>query len=158
MKTLLFAALALGLLTSVAFTADKPWTEEELASGIRKAEALRYAFAGQKMKVRYLYALDLDCTSTEWAFEIIKQPEHGTVEIVTQSFFPMYPKDNPRSRCNEQKIDGHLIIYTPSKSYKGPDSFVLQEINGSGIAWETTYNFNVRSIPAVTTGPNRKDA
>jgi hypothetical protein len=158
MKKLALAALAFGLFTSVAFTAEKPWTEEELASGVRKAEVVRYAFAGQKMKVRYLYALDIDCTNTEWAYEIIKHPEHGTVEMVTQSFFPMYPKENPRFRCNEQKIDGHVIIYTPNKNYKGPDTFVLQEINNFGIAWETTYNFNVKSVPATTTGPKRKDA
>jgi len=158
-KKLLLTTIALGLLTSVAFTAEyKPWTEEEQASGIRKLEVVRYAFAGQKMRLRQIYALDLDCTSTEWSFEIIKQPEHGTAEIVPQSFYPTYPKDNPRFRCNEQKIEGHVLIYTPNKGYKGPDSFVYQEINSYGLAWETTYNLNVRSVPATTIGPKRRDA
>lgn len=158
MKSILATALALGLLTSAAFTADRPWTEEELTSGVRKIEVVRYAFSGQKMRLRQIYALDVDCTPMEWAFEIVKQPEHGTAEIVTTSFYPTYPKDNPRYRCNEQKIEGHALIYTPAKGYKGPDSFIYQEINGYGLAWETTYNFNVRSMPATTTGPKRKEA
>jgi hypothetical protein len=158
MKSILVSALVLGLLTSAAFTAEKPWTDEEQTSGVRKQEYVRYAFAGQQMRLRQIYALDIDCTPTEWAYEITKQPEHGTVEIITTSFYPTYPKDNPRFRCNEQKIEGHALIYTPAKGYKGPDSFVFQEINNSGFAWETTYTFNVRSAPATTTGPKRKDA
>jgi hypothetical protein len=158
MKKLALAVLALGLLTSAAFTAEKPWTEDEMSSGVRKADFVRYAFAGQKMKLRYVYAMDLDCSATEYAFEIAKQPEHGTAEIVTASFFPMYTKDNPRFRCNEQKIEGHLLVYTPSKNYKGPDSLIFREISNSGMAFETTYSFNVRSLPVTTTGPKRKDA
>ena len=47
MKRLLPAALALGLLSSAALTAEQ-WTEEEITSGVRKIEYVRYAFAARK--------------------------------------------------------------------------------------------------------------
>lgn len=160
MKKFLIIAAAAGLLSSTAFAADEKWTDDENASGVKKMEFVRYAFAGQKMKLQYLYALDIDCSNFDgYAFEITKQPEHGTAEIVPQTFFPMYTKDNPRFRCNEHKIDGQILTYTPAAGYKGPDSLTYIQIGPSGLAWEKTYHFNVRSLPPTTTGsPKQKGA
>ena len=71
-------ALAMVLLASTSVLAAEQWTDEEMTSGVRKIEYVRYAFAGQKMKLQFLTVMDLDCTVVDgWAFEIIKQPEHG---------------------------------------------------------------------------------
>jgi len=159
MKRLLLATLTLGLLSSTALAADPQWSEEEVAAGVKKLEFVRYAFAGNKMKLQYLYAMDLDCSLMEgWAFEITKQPEHGNAEIVPQTFFPMYPKNNPRYRCNEHKIEGQMLTYKPAAGYKGPDSLTYVEISPSGLAWEKTFHFNVRSVPPSTTGPKQRGA
>jgi hypothetical protein len=126
---------------------------------VKKVEYVRYAFAGQKMKLQLLSAMDMDCSIIEgWAFEIIKQPEHGTAEIVPTTAFPTYPKENPRHKCNEHKIDALMLTYKPNTGYKGPDSFTYVEIAPSGYAFEKTYRFNVRAIPATTTGPKQRGA
>ena len=92
-------ALAIVLLASTSVLAAEQWTEEEQTSGVKKVEYVRYAFAGQKMKLQLLSAMDMDCSIVEgWAFEITKQPEHGTAEIVPTTAFPTYPKENPRHR------------------------------------------------------------
>jgi len=154
----LFAALALGLLSSAALAAEQ-WTEEENMSGVKKMEMVRFAFAGNKMNLQFLYAMNPDCSAVEgWAFEITKKPEHGTAEIVPHIAFPTYPKDNPRYRCNEHKVEGQMLTYKPNAGYKGPDSFTYREISPSGLAWEKTYRFNVRSLPAATTGPKQRGA
>src|SRR5215813_2265221 len=151
-------ALAIVLLASTSVLAAEQWTEEEQTSGVKKVEYVRYAFAGQKMKLQLLSAMDMDCSIVEgWAFEIIKQPEHGTAEIVPHTAFPTYPKDNQRYRCNEHKVEGQMLTYKPNAGYKGPDSFTYLEIAPSGFAWEKTYRFNVRSLPATTTGPKKRD-
>ena len=157
---IVFAALALGLLSSTVLAAEPQWTDEETASGMKKMEFVRFAFAGTKMNLQYLYAVDLDCSTVEgWSFEITKQPEHGTAEIVSQSFFPMFPKDNPRYRCNEHKIEGQLLTYKANAGYKGPDSLTYLQIGPSGLAWEKTYHFNVRSLPATSTSrPKQRGA
>ena len=99
LRRLLLTTLALALLSSAAPAAEQ-WTEEEQTSGVKKMEMVRYAFAGQKMKLQLLVAMNPDCSVVEgWAFEIIKQPEHGTAEIVPTSAFPTFPKENPRYKC-----------------------------------------------------------
>jgi hypothetical protein len=150
-------ALAIMLLAATSVLAAEQWTEEEQTSGIKKIEYVRYAFAGQKMRLQILSALDIDCSPIEgWAFEIIKQPEHGTAEITPTTTFPSYPKDNPRYKCSEHKIDALVLTYKPSAGYKGPDSFTYLEISPSGYAYEKTYRFNVRAVPATTTGPKQR--
>jgi hypothetical protein len=152
-------AIAIVLLASTSVLAAEQWTEEEQTSGVKKVEYVRYAFAGQKMKLQLLSAMDMDCSIIEgWAFEIIKQPEHGTAEIVPTTAFPTYPKENPRHKCNEHKIDALMLTYKPNTGYKGPDSFTYVEIAPSGYAFEKTYRFNVRAIPATTTGPKQRGA
>src|SRR5262249_30969020 len=152
-------ALAMVLLASTSVLAAEQWTDDEMTSGVKKIEYVRYAFAGQKMKLQLLTAMDLDCSVVDgWAFEIIKQPEHGTVEIVPTTAFPTFPKENPRYKCNEHKVESQLLTYKPNAGYKGPDSFTYLEISPSGYAFEKTYRFNVRSLPATTTGPKQRGA
>jgi hypothetical protein len=157
MKKILASALAIGILSSTAFA--QKWSEEELAAGVKKFDYVRFAFAGVKLRVSHLYALDLDCSSIAgWAWEIVKQPEHGSAEIAPSSFFPMFTKDNPRFRCNEHKTDGLILSYTPKLGYKGPDSLTVIEIGPNGLASERTFNFNVRQAPVSITGPKQKGA
>ena len=93
---LLASAIALAVVGN-ASAAEKPWTDEEQAAGIRKLEFVRYAFAGKQQTIQLLYALNPDCSEVDgWVFEITKQPEHGVANVEPSSFFPIYPKDNPR--------------------------------------------------------------
>src|SRR5262249_24259274 len=126
-------ALVIALLASTSVLAAEQWTEEEQISGVKKVEYVRYAFAGHKMKLQLLVAMNPDCSVTEgWAFEIIKQPEHGTAEIMPTAAFPTFPKENPRYKCNAHKVEADMLIYTPQRGYKGPDSFTYVEIAPSG--------------------------
>jgi hypothetical protein len=143
----IFAASAIALaVVGNASAAEKPWTDEEQAAGIRKLEFVRYAFAGKQQTIQLLYALNPDCSEVDgWVFEITKQPEHGVANVEPSSFFPIYPKDNPRYKCNEHKIQGQILTYQPKDGYKGQDTLVFLEIAPSGIAWEKTFHFNVRA-------------
>ena len=142
---LLASAIALAVVGN-ASAAEKPWTDEEQAAGIRKLEFVRYAFAGKQQTIQLLYALNPDCSEVDgWVFEITKQPEHGVANVEPSSFFPIYPKDNPRYKCNEHKIQGQILTYQPKDGYKGQDTLVFLEIAPSGLAWEKTFHFNVRA-------------
>jgi len=154
-------ALALVLLASTSALAvgQQAWTDEEAAAGVKKEEMVRYAFAGTRMDLVFLYVMEQDCSVVDgWAFEIIKQPEHGTAEFKPHTGFPTWPKGNPRYKCNEQKVEGQLLTYKARAGYKGPDSFTYVMISPGGLAWERTYHFNVRPIPASTIGPKKRDA
>jgi len=153
-----FVALALVFMAvrpAPAQNSDK-WTPEEMQAGVKKQEFLRYAFAGHKMQVTNLFALTLDCIVPDgWAYEIVKQPEHGVAELKPNSFFPAYAADNPRFKCNSTKINSYTLIYTPTLGYKGPDIIVYLEIGPGGLAWETTVHFNVRPFPMATPSPKQ---
>ena len=155
--TIAFAALALTWRPLPLLAAD--WSDEETASGVKKEEYLRYAFAGHKMELAFLYSLDIDCSLYEgYAYEIIKQPEHGTAELKPHTAFPYFPKGNPRTKCNEQKVDGQMLTYKPEAGYKGPDSLTFLSISPGGFVFERTFRLNVRQHPATTKKPKQKDA
>jgi hypothetical protein len=148
MKVLLTVA-AIGLLSSTASAADFKWSPEELEAGFKRIEIVRYAFAGIPIKVNTYNYLNADCSPTEgWHVEIIKQPEHGTAEIVKTEFFTTYAKDNPRFKCNETKSAGVAITYKADAGYAGKDQFTFLDVNATGFASEFTYILNVRSSAA----------
>jgi len=142
---LLASAIALAVVGN-ASAADK-WTDEETSAGLKKVEHTRYALSGSPLRLQFLYALNPDCTFIDgYQFAIIKEPEHGTAEIVPHTAFPIFAKDNPRFKCNEQQIQGQALIYKPDDNYEGPDSFTFLNLTPSGFAQETTYTFNVRAF------------
>jgi len=144
-------AAILGLFLMFALTAHaanvNKWTDEESAAGIKKREFIRFALSGSQLKLRFLYALDMDCSRFDgWQYAVIKKPEHGTAEIVPHNGFPSYLKDSPRAKCNEKQIEGQMLTYKPEDGYKGQDSFTFLELSPSGFADENTYIFNVRAL------------
>ena|SRR5262249_11971395 len=149
-----FAAICISMLVPVLHSeaqATDEWTDEERASGIKKEEFVRYAFAGNTMELMFLVALEIDCSVDEaWAYEIIKQPEHGVATLKPHTGFTYFPKSNPRHKCNETRVDGQMLTYKPDTGYKGPDTLTYVAINPSGMAYERTYRFNVRALPAAT--------
>src|SRR5262249_52607609 len=139
-------AIALAVVGNASAAANK-WTDEETSAGLKKVEQVRYALSGRPLRLQFLYALNSDCSFIDgYQFAIIKEPEHGTAEIVPYTAFPSFAKDNPRFKCNEQQIQGQALIYKPNDNYEGPDSFIFLDLTPSGFAKEITYTFNVRSF------------
>jgi len=137
------AAIAFGLALTPAFA---QWTAEEIASGVQKQEFTRHVLKGQKLLIKVGASLQVDCTPTEGAeVKITKDPEHGSLDISKGLDFPYYPKENPRSKCNEKKTPRFLITYKPENGYSGVDSFEYVSLAADGFAQEITINVNVRS-------------
>lgn len=150
-------ALALALFSSTAIAEEL--SDEELMSGVKKQERVRYAFSGQKMRLASLYVAELDCSAMEGiSYEIIKKPEHGVAELVPQAFFPTFAKNGPLVKCNEKRVDGFALNYRPNAGYRGPDSLTYVVITPTGFAYEYAYRFNVRELPPSTLGPKKRGA
>ncbi|HYT45638.1 MAG TPA: hypothetical protein VEP90_25155 [Methylomirabilota bacterium] len=141
---LLLAACAFGLLLSPAF--GQEWTPAETANGARKLEVIRHVPSGKPSTLRNMAWLDIDCSnvSDKWDVSISKQPQNGTIELAPSVFFPDYVKDNPRFKCNTNKVRGQALNYKSSPGYKGVDSFTLLIMYPNGFAEEMVYNINVR--------------
>jgi len=146
MKRFLLASCV--LLASFSAFAEENWTSEETASGLKQIEAVRYAFAGTSVTLHSLRFLDENCNSIDSANIVIeKRPEHGIAEIVIEQTFSVYPKDNLRFKCNDQKTPAIYLKYTANPGYAGRDQFTVLEVsNVGGWARERTFMLNVRSM------------
>jgi hypothetical protein len=152
MSKFLLTVCAFGLLFSSALAQEK--TLEQLdkesnriwaAEGLRKEEATRVVASGTKQLIGGFTALNPDCTASgDVNVRVTKQPEHGTVEISSSSFYPGYPKENIRSKCNHHKVRGQQIHYKSAGEYVGDDALDLLVLFPGGFARELHINISVR--------------
>src|SRR5262249_7221638 len=146
-RSMLFASAVTLAVIGSANAVNYKWTDDETAAGLKKIEITRYAFAGHKINLFFLVALEVDCSVTElYQASIVKEPEHGIAEITPHTDFSSYAKDNPRSKCNETKVAGEMLSYKGKDGYAGPDNVTVLEVFPGGLAREVTFILNVRAF------------
>jgi hypothetical protein len=135
MKNLLLTVLAFGLLSSSAFAQE----------GLQKKQYTRVVASGKNQRIGFFTNLTPDCVSSgEVEVRVTKQPEHGTVETVATTYYPNYPKENIRFKCNEHKVKGIQVNHKSAEKYIGNDEFDLLILFPGGSAWEVHYDMSVR--------------
>jgi hypothetical protein len=135
MKRLLLAVCAFGLLSSPAFAQE----------GLEKKQWTRVVASGTNQRISFFHAVNPDCTASgNLNIRVTKQPEHGSVETITTTNFPTYPKESLRARCNEHKVRGVQVNYKSAEKYVGSDELELLILFPAGTAWEVHYNIDVR--------------
>ena len=145
----LLTAGAFGLLLSSPLAAE--WTDEEVAAGLKRAEYTRHVISGNIARLQFLVAVNPDCSLADgYQFSLTKEPEHGTVDFVPYIGFATYAKDNVRAKCNDKKLEGHMLSYKPKDGYVGVDSFTFLELFPSGMGREITFRMNVRPVKPKT--------
>ena len=55
----------------------------------------------------------------------------------------VYPKENPRWRCNDRKVKAQQVVYKPAVGYVGDDVFELQVLQTNGQVFEYVYHLKV---------------
>jgi hypothetical protein len=152
MSKFLLTVCAFGLLLSSAFAQEKsPEQLREERSRIFGVEGLenqtltRVVASGAKQRMGFYSALNPDCSASgDINVRITKQPEHGTVETVSTTNYPGYPKESSRFKCNQHKVKGALVNYKAAEKYTGNDEFDLLILLPGGYAWELHYDISVR--------------
>jgi len=140
-------ALVIALALSSPSALSQQWTDDETRAGMKKVDQTRFTSSGKPLTLFFMASLNLDCSPSEdYQFELTKEPEHGTVDFVPDFANPSYAKDNPRAKCNDKKVEGHLLRYQSNGGYTGMDSFTVLEVFPQGWARETTFHMNVRPI------------
>jgi hypothetical protein len=152
MSKFLLTVCAFGLLLSPAFAEDK--TPEQLREersrifgieGLESQTFTRVVASGTKHRIGFYTSLNPDCSATgDVNVRVTKQPEHGTVEIVTRTEYPYYSKENIRSKCNQHKVKGMLVNYKTAEKYTGKDEFDLLILYPEGFARELHFDISVR--------------
>lgn len=108
--------------------------------------------SGQTIRLGFLHArqnpdCSLDATQTP-VLSITAQPAHGTLTQQKIEDFPMYPINNPMSKCSQTRIPGTAISYAPQLGYSGPDALSYQIFSSDG------HEFIFNSSVTVAPGPS----
>jgi hypothetical protein len=137
-------ALTASALLSSASAQHGPLTKEELDAGIRIKEFTRYIPSGKNRNLYFAHALKRDCSpADEYDVKVLKQPEHGTVELISGDGPANFPKDTERFKCNGKKVRGINIVYKSAPGYAGPDNLHMIFLLEYGIVFEVHYKLNV---------------
>jgi hypothetical protein len=101
----------------------------------------------------HYFNVGADCEPTHVAFRITTPPGHGAVEFqdgeerpFTQGH-PLFPADDPRSRCASRLVATKDAVYTPAAGFSGADSFVI-EATEAGQTFSDTVGVSVLSLSA----------
>lgn len=138
MNRFLIGACAFGLLWTVAAAEEAPTTTRNgwtLKEGVHRAERIQYVPSGKLRNVGFLMGAYPDCTpwnAAETEVRMLKEPEHGTVEIVAGENYGSFT-DEPRTKCNGKKIPGMWVKYKSVKGYTGLDEFDLLAMYETGV-------------------------
>jgi hypothetical protein len=151
MKRLLLTVCAFGLLLSSALAEEKSLEQLDRessriwgAEGLQRLQFARTVPSGTNQRIEFVTSLNPDCTSNgDINVRVIKQPEHGKVEIASTAHFPSFSKESNRYKCTQHKVKGVLVNYKAEK-YVGEDAFDLLVLYPGGFAREVHYDIGVR--------------
>jgi hypothetical protein len=102
------------------------------------------AESGKKQLLGSASALAADCTSEGYpTVKITKGPPNGQMAIEHGETIASYPKDNPRSACNLQKIPSVIFYYTSNSGYTGTDNVSLEVLFPDGTLKNLNFSISV---------------
>jgi len=111
----------------------------------RQAFFIRFVPTGEERTIGFFTSLHPDCSVDDRVVvRITSKPEHGTAASEDAERFTFYPRENPRSACNEKKVRGAAVTYKSHDGYIGGDTFQILIIYPDGWATEATYTMLVR--------------
>jgi hypothetical protein len=151
MSKFLLTVCAFGLLFSSALAQEKSLEQLDResdriwgAEGLQRLQIARTVPSGTTQRINFHVSLNPDCTSEgNVVVRVVKEPEHGKIEITPTSHFPSFSKESNRYKCNQHKVKGVLLNYKTDK-YVGEDVFDILVLYPSGFAREYRYNMTVR--------------
>ena len=151
-KLVIAAALLVCGVSSLALAQEKSLEEIDKRTnrifqteGIQQEQYTRVVPSGTKQRIQYYYASNPDCTASgDVIVRITKEPEHGKIEVIPETKFANFKKDNVRAKCNEQKVRTQVIYYKSADKYVGDDELELLILFPGGFAWEHHYKLSVR--------------
>ena len=80
------------------------YTPEERVTGIKKQEYTRYVLSGVTSTLGFLTHFTPSCgLRTDYENQIMKEPEHGTAELVPTTEVAILAKDSPFFHCSGKK-------------------------------------------------------
>jgi len=138
-------AIAAILIAAPVVAHGQHWTQEEWERGIKKEEYARYVRSGAHTALYFFAVTNPDCSPVDgYEVAVTTQPQHGEVTLEPSKEYASWPKENPRSKCNDKKIHGTNWIYRSEKGYRGKDEFEITIYTPTGTVNQRHYVVDVR--------------
>jgi hypothetical protein len=114
--------------------------------GVAHADASHLtANSGQELRLAFASEVKPDCTLGGIpVIHVVKDAAHGRIRIQPEQGFPSFEEGNPRHFCNEWRIKGLSVYYTPDDGYVGDDFVSLHYDFGGGDEATSDYAITVQ--------------
>ena len=100
---------------------------------------------GATQKLGFYASINPDCSSLGLPVgRVVTPPAHGEIRIVHEEGFAYFPPNNPRSRCNTQRVPGIRVIYQAAPDYRGPDAYAVEIFHVNGVLFRNAINVDVQ--------------
>jgi hypothetical protein len=107
---------------------------------------------GRTSTIVFAVSTDVDCKADGLPdIRIGTMPSHGAAAIIRRDDYPGFPLSSPRAACNNRKIDGLALNYTPAADFTG-DDFIAYSVktNSEGeSAFKLTITVKAPSAPGA---------
>jgi uncharacterized protein YqkB len=104
----------------------------------------RFVASGKSTVLGFYTALTPDCSvSGIVTIRVVKQPEHGSIEIVETTGFPV-AHTGVYAKCNQQKVEGVQVAYKSTEKFIGSDTIEILALLPGGFAWKNYFDIAVR--------------
>lgn len=114
-------------------------------SGSAVAEIGKAVPSGTTQQIDFFASLHPDCSATGTpVVRLIDGPTKGLITTEKGRDFLLFPKGNPRSRCNLRRVSGVKLLYRSADAFVGTDKVRILILSGSGESREATYAIEVR--------------
>jgi hypothetical protein len=89
---------------------------------------------GQASTIIFSASADAGCKADGLpVIRIDKMPSHGVAVIIPRDDYPRFPLSSARAACNNRKISGLALNYTPAADFTGDDYIAYSvKTNGEG--------------------------
>jgi hypothetical protein len=93
---------------------------------------------GKTRQVAFFPFINPDCSvAGDIDARVVKQPEHGDIDLEQGPGFPNFKPDNVRSACNTRSVPGTRVKYTSKDGYLGKDAFEIEFLaGGADVIWK----------------------
>ncbi|MBN9061078.1 MAG: hypothetical protein BGP06_00870 [Rhizobiales bacterium 65-9] len=135
MKANLLLAAAAAMSLGACQTTSAPQSEAEVI----------FTSHGGTVRARHYRDVAEDCSNRGYAsIAIASPPRGGRIELRREGEFPGFPPSNPRSKCNNRKVDGVGVYYVSDPKFIGGDRFTVEVIWADGARWTQDFVVQVR--------------
>ena len=105
----------------------------------------RAAYTGTRQRIDFLTTVKPDCSYMgPSTYQFPTRPQHGVIDFKQAEEPPAFLQSSIFFKCNDRRVRGAILHYTPDKGFSGVDSFTMEWISPAGLIYRRQYEVTVK--------------